>query len=158
MVFFLATGAVSALVGCAVFLLHPLWRRWYRARKPRAGGAALALLVLLPLLGLFGGCAAPLALQPETVVGGEALQLQLSPEECAGLRKEVRRASAVEMGAKALVAGLGAGSALHGALGASRGAQVGLAVGTLLAGGMVAVADYLSDSAAQEHSAHCPGQ
>jgi hypothetical protein len=33
-VFFLATGAVSALVGCAVFLLHPLWRRWYRARRP----------------------------------------------------------------------------------------------------------------------------
>jgi hypothetical protein len=34
-VYFLATGAVSALVGCAVFLLHPFWRRWYRARFPR---------------------------------------------------------------------------------------------------------------------------
>jgi hypothetical protein len=30
--YFLATGAVSALVGCAVFLAHPFWRRWYRAR------------------------------------------------------------------------------------------------------------------------------
>jgi hypothetical protein len=28
--YFLATGAVSALVGCAVFLLHPFWRRAYR--------------------------------------------------------------------------------------------------------------------------------
>lgn len=37
--YFLATGAVSALVGCAVFLLHPLWRRWYRARFPRLEGA-----------------------------------------------------------------------------------------------------------------------
>jgi hypothetical protein len=34
--YFLATGAVSALVGCAVFLAHPFWRRWYRARKPRS--------------------------------------------------------------------------------------------------------------------------
>ena len=33
-VFFLATGAVSALVGCAVFLLHPFWRRWYRGLYP----------------------------------------------------------------------------------------------------------------------------
>lgn len=33
--YFLATGAVSPLVGCAVFLLHPLWRRWYRAHFPR---------------------------------------------------------------------------------------------------------------------------
>lgn len=30
--YFLATGAVSALVGCGVFLLHPLWRSWYRTR------------------------------------------------------------------------------------------------------------------------------
>lgn len=29
--YFLATGAVSALVGCAVFLAHPFWRRWYRS-------------------------------------------------------------------------------------------------------------------------------
>jgi hypothetical protein len=34
--YFLSTGAVSALVGCAVFLAHPFWRRWYRARKPRS--------------------------------------------------------------------------------------------------------------------------
>lgn len=32
--YFLATGAVSALVGCAVFLAHPGWRRWYRSRRP----------------------------------------------------------------------------------------------------------------------------
>lgn len=32
--YFLATGAVSALVGCAVFILHPVWRRRYRARHP----------------------------------------------------------------------------------------------------------------------------
>lgn len=43
--YFLATGAVSALVGCAVFIAHPIWRRWYRARYPRnraalAGGGA----------------------------------------------------------------------------------------------------------------------
>lgn len=35
-VYFLAAGAVSALVGCAVFLAHPFWRRWYRTRYPRA--------------------------------------------------------------------------------------------------------------------------
>lgn len=34
--YFLSTGAVSALVGCAVFLLHPFWRRWYRARQARS--------------------------------------------------------------------------------------------------------------------------
>lgn len=33
--YFLATGAVSALVGCAVFLAHPFWRKWYRTRHPR---------------------------------------------------------------------------------------------------------------------------
>lgn len=33
--YFLATGAVSALVGCAVFIAHPFWRRWYRTRWPR---------------------------------------------------------------------------------------------------------------------------
>lgn len=32
-VYFLSTGAVSALVGCAVFLAHPFWRRWYRRRR-----------------------------------------------------------------------------------------------------------------------------
>jgi hypothetical protein len=37
--YFLSTGAVSALVGCAVFLLHPFWRRWYRARIPRRAHA-----------------------------------------------------------------------------------------------------------------------
>jgi hypothetical protein len=36
-VFFLAHGLVSPLVGCAVFLLHPFWRRWYRARFPSKG-------------------------------------------------------------------------------------------------------------------------
>lgn len=35
--YFLSTGAVSALVGCAVFLAHPFWRRWYRKRRPKAG-------------------------------------------------------------------------------------------------------------------------
>lgn len=38
--YFLATGAVSALVGCAVFLAHPFWRRWYRAKFPRKQEAA----------------------------------------------------------------------------------------------------------------------
>lgn len=33
--FFLATGAIAPLVGCAVFIAHPLWRRWYRTRYPR---------------------------------------------------------------------------------------------------------------------------
>jgi hypothetical protein len=33
--YFLAIGAVSALVGCAVFLLHPVWRSWYRRHWPR---------------------------------------------------------------------------------------------------------------------------
>lgn len=33
--YFIATGAVSALVGCAVFLAHPFWRRWYRSRQSR---------------------------------------------------------------------------------------------------------------------------
>jgi hypothetical protein len=33
--YFLATGAVAPLVGCCVFILHPFWRKWYRARHPR---------------------------------------------------------------------------------------------------------------------------
>jgi hypothetical protein len=36
--FFLATGAVAPLVGCAVFLAHPFWRRWYRAQRPGTAG------------------------------------------------------------------------------------------------------------------------
>ena len=51
-VYFLATGAVSALVGCAVFLLHPLWRRYWRHIKPRLGAVAPVLLALL-----LSGCA-----------------------------------------------------------------------------------------------------
>jgi glutamate/tyrosine decarboxylase-like PLP-dependent enzyme len=31
--YFLATGAVAPLVGCAVFLAHPFWRKWYRAHQ-----------------------------------------------------------------------------------------------------------------------------
>lgn len=33
--FFLAHGLVAPLVGCAVFLAHPLWRRWYRSHWPK---------------------------------------------------------------------------------------------------------------------------
>lgn len=33
-VYFLSTGAVSALVGCAVFLIHPFWRRFWRRIHP----------------------------------------------------------------------------------------------------------------------------
>ncbi|NRD60842.1 hypothetical protein HRD49_03690 [Corallococcus exiguus] len=33
--YFAAKGSYSALVGCAVFAVHPLWRRWYRARFPK---------------------------------------------------------------------------------------------------------------------------
>lgn len=32
--YFVAHHSYAALVGCAVFGLHPLWRRWYRARHP----------------------------------------------------------------------------------------------------------------------------
>ena len=32
--YFLATGAWSALVGCAVFAVYPLWRRWWRSVHP----------------------------------------------------------------------------------------------------------------------------
>ena len=32
--YFLASGAYSALVGCCVFALYPVWRKWYRARYP----------------------------------------------------------------------------------------------------------------------------
>lgn len=34
-VFFVATGAWPALVGCGVFLAYPFWRREYRRRRPR---------------------------------------------------------------------------------------------------------------------------
>lgn len=36
--YFISTGAVSALVGCALFIAHPFWRRWYRARVPAERG------------------------------------------------------------------------------------------------------------------------
>jgi hypothetical protein len=29
--YFVMTGCYAALVGCVVFLLHPLWRRWWRS-------------------------------------------------------------------------------------------------------------------------------
>lgn len=32
--YFLWSGAYSALVGCAVFTLHPLWRRYWRRVHP----------------------------------------------------------------------------------------------------------------------------
>lgn len=34
--YFIAHRSWSALVGVAVFLLYPLWRRWWRARRPMA--------------------------------------------------------------------------------------------------------------------------
>lgn len=33
-IYFVAHGSWSALAGVALFLAHPVWRRWYRARKP----------------------------------------------------------------------------------------------------------------------------
>ncbi len=36
--FFLATSAYVALVGCAVFLAYPVWRRWWRRRHPLENG------------------------------------------------------------------------------------------------------------------------
>jgi len=32
--YFVAHHSYAALVGCAVFAVHPLWRRWYRKRWP----------------------------------------------------------------------------------------------------------------------------
>lgn len=38
---YFATGRCwSALVGCALFLAYPPWRRWWRSRRP-AGGPAV---------------------------------------------------------------------------------------------------------------------
>lgn len=34
--YFVATEAFAALVGCAVFLAYPAWRRWWRTRHPLA--------------------------------------------------------------------------------------------------------------------------
>lgn len=33
-VFFLATKSYAALAGVALFLLYPMWRKWYRRRFP----------------------------------------------------------------------------------------------------------------------------
>lgn len=32
--YFISTGAHAALAGCAVFLLYPAWRSWWRGRHP----------------------------------------------------------------------------------------------------------------------------
>lgn len=32
--YFLASRSYAALVGCGIFLAYPIWRRWYRRRKP----------------------------------------------------------------------------------------------------------------------------
>ncbi len=34
LIYFVAKGAWSALVGCAVFLAYPAWRSWWRRRSP----------------------------------------------------------------------------------------------------------------------------
>jgi hypothetical protein len=34
LVYFVAKGAWSAFVGCAVFLAYPAWRTWWRRRSP----------------------------------------------------------------------------------------------------------------------------
>ncbi len=34
-VYFVAHRSYAALVGCGVFLVYPLWRRWWRARGVR---------------------------------------------------------------------------------------------------------------------------
>ena len=36
--YFVALGAWSALVGVGMFLTYPVWRRWWRARRPVAVG------------------------------------------------------------------------------------------------------------------------
>jgi len=33
-IYFFLHHSYSALVGCGVFLLHPIWRHWYRRRRP----------------------------------------------------------------------------------------------------------------------------
>lgn len=41
LVYFLALGAWSALAGVGLFLVYPLWRRWWRARRPLGRAAEL---------------------------------------------------------------------------------------------------------------------
>lgn len=40
LVYFVAKGAWSALVGCAVFLVYPAWRAWYRRKVSPIRGTA----------------------------------------------------------------------------------------------------------------------
>lgn len=42
LVYFVALGAWSALVGCALFLGYPLWRRWWRSVHPMSSDELLA--------------------------------------------------------------------------------------------------------------------
>lgn len=36
--YFVAHGSWAAIAGVALFLLHPVWRRWYRRRRPLGRG------------------------------------------------------------------------------------------------------------------------
>jgi hypothetical protein len=47
--YFVWSGTYAALVGCAVFALYPLWRRWWRRVRPMTGASEDSSLAGLPL-------------------------------------------------------------------------------------------------------------
>jgi hypothetical protein len=47
--YFVWSGTYAALVGCAVFALYPLWRRWWRRVHPMAEQSAARYLASVPI-------------------------------------------------------------------------------------------------------------
>jgi len=75
---------------------------------------------------------------------------------CYELKREARKAGAYRVGAGAVSAGLAAGGAVAPLVSDSKGAQVGLALGAVLAGAFGLAAGFTADDAHQDWVDHCP--
>lgn len=78
-----------------------------------------------------------------------------TPDDCQRLRREARRAGAVQTGAQYVAAGLAAGGAVAEAVADSKAATISLAIGAVVAGALGLGAGSYADDAAEEVGIAC---
>jgi hypothetical protein len=79
-----------------------------------------------------------------------------TPTSCYELKRDARKAGAYRVGAGAVAAGLSAGGTVATLVSDSNGAQVGLALGAVLAGAFGLAAGLTADEAQKDWVDHCP--
>lgn len=79
-----------------------------------------------------------------------------SPTSCYELKRDARKAGSYRVGAGAVAAGLAAGGTVATLVSDSKGVQVGLALGAVLAGAFGLAAGFTADDAQKDWVDHCP--